>query len=291
MKDKKSISLIDELENNNSLVVIQNNIKDIQNSIPQYNKNESKVKKLKSKNHYNYESKKNILDKKLENDNNLKNTSNGDINCKCKLIQEISNKYIIPTGINGPIIVKLPVLISEFEIEVNCESHVNLCKELFKIKNSKNTVYIKECTLIPNCNILFLSGYIRKSIDYLLCTNKHNKYLENKLKHFTTNVPYECSTNIKYFTNPIFNNNAIKEKLILSNNNNINGNTDYEYFNEPIYYNLVSSEIHELTLERETIRSQDAKNKITNSFNQKMILKLRIRLLQDQLVNIYSPNI
>lgn len=226
---------------------------------------------------------------------NISNKKNGK-SCDAKLlnlkiITEYPNKPLTPSGKDGLLVVKIPVVLSEFKIELSCEVNIKLDEPAIEVKRIKKKVYLNQCKLISKTDKLFLSGYIRKNIEYAAVEYKEENIVLGKIKHMIVNVPFECVTKIKYYTQPdIF----VKEEQIYDVH--ILGRSaceqvfeDQEYFNEKIYCELVYAKSTETCIMKEKRKiAKIDKESIIETLREKIDLNLTIRLLQNQIVNIYK---
>ena len=87
-----------------------------------------------------------------------------------------SGVNIIPDGINGPLVVKVPVVLAQRNIQIDVEAEIKLKEPFFEIKRIKKNVVLTQCKLlpisgrivdgVPITGKLFISGFVRKNIEY-----------------------------------------------------------------------------------------------------------------------------
>jgi hypothetical protein len=213
----------------------------------------------------------------------------------------------------GPVTVKMPVVLKECTITLNVQSSLKLEDTVLEIKHIRKNAYLNQCKLIPNSEndkpntgILFLSGFIRKNIEY--STKEHNDkgVLNGKLKHATVNVPFKCTTRITFDTPPKFKTTNPQEEVeILQTNIKVCNPCEeeitgrdireqsfrlIEFFNEKVFCELISAEFVEFDiLENQT--NKECKSPLEQTFHnitEKVVLFLTIKLLQNQ--NVVIPN-
>ncbi|ERI90503.1 hypothetical protein HMPREF1982_03869 [Clostridiales bacterium oral taxon 876 str. F0540] len=202
-----------------------------------------------------------------------------------EVIPEYSNKLITPDIDCDEIIAQVPVILSQFELEFACETIIKLEYPALDIKRTKKNVFLDECKLLTKVNKLFLGGIVRKNIEY---------GTENNIRHATVEVPFKCTTKVEYFTLPVIN--SADEEIEIETLRSDGEGTDLsettriskENFNEKIYCKLVSDEINELDILDED-KGEDENPECERMFetlSEKMIIKLNLKLIQEQEISI-----
>lgn len=217
----------------------------------------------------------------------------------------------VPVVIKEPVIIKVPVVIAEPCVTIPIISALKLEDSACEIKRIGKNVYLSECKLMPNSGeddpdfgMLFISGFVRKSIEYATkeCINKTE--FSGKLKHSTVKVDFNCASRIKFINKPIFTNNVHQNEIEIVESSNISldscKDSDSnvtsveqsfkitEFFNEKVFCELVSAEISETDI-IEASTNESCKLPIKSPFcniNEKVILHLTIKLLQNQQIKI-----
>lgn len=209
-----------------------------------------------------------------------------------QVIQECRSSLIEPDGCNGFFVANIPVVISEFEVEINCETRIELEYPAIEIKRVKKNVFITQSRLLPKPKKLFLKGFIRKNIEYA-AIKPHDTKGGSSIRHMTFEVPFVCTTEIDYFIPPIINNSCCREVEIYKSEpceSNIpeKSSENYEYFNEKIYCKPVMARVSDTDIIEESDKeSKSVDDKVFKSMDEKITLILRLKLLQNQDVNIY----
>lgn len=209
-----------------------------------------------------------------------------------QVIQECSSKLMEPEGSNGFYVVNIPVVISEFEVEINCETRVELDFPAIEIKRVRKNVSITQCRLLPKPKKLFLKGFIRKNIEYAAVKSRDSKG-GNSLRHMTFQIPFACTTEIDYFIPPIINKNSSRDIEIYQSEScefkiSDKSSENYEYFNEKIYCRPVLARITDIDIiEGNDDESNSMSDKTFKSLDEKITLVLRLKLMQNQDINIY----
>jgi len=229
---------------------------------------------------------------------------------KTETLVECSNNETIPNGINGPVVGKIPVVIAEPVVQIDVESVIELEEPAFEIKRIKKNLFITQCRLIDtgynSTGKLFLSGYVRKNIEYATatCTCEKNKSISGDIKHTTVNVPFTCVTKIHYITPPhVCYQEQSKEMALYMDSikghefcdQKIMGRSPceqnfqhYECFNEKVYCELEDVRIYEDDLQKDP-KPFGCGFPTENTFDcivEKMVILVRLKLLQNQQVNI-----
>jgi hypothetical protein len=166
-------------------------------------------------------------------------------------------------------IVKIPVLLQSLTIQIPTHANIEFpeCEHVLEIKDIKKRVFLSQCKLLHSGNggTLFISGFIRKNIQYasnpISCKRSD---IQTNIKSLTVNVPFECSTKIESLLSepvgPLFNtreefNFMISTPLpegypekdeLLSDDLSQFGQQSTQYFNELPFCELVKAKIIEI---------------------------------------------
>ncbi|ERK32166.1 CsxC family protein [Clostridium intestinale] len=131
---------------------------------------------------------------------NLSSSTNASINPRCRVTYT-----------------RLPVLLSVRDVQIDLQSCIELCDDLYEIKRVKKEVYITQCKLMVNCGKvdpvnpdkgygkLFLTGYIEKNIEYAVAGKPgcNGQIMVGAIKHATVKVPFSTATEIDYIQKPV----------------------------------------------------------------------------------------
>lgn len=242
-----------------------------------------------------------------------------DFTCKAQVIKsetlaECPNDSLTPKGFNGPFVGKIPVVLAEPVIQVDVESVIQLEEPAFEIKRIKKNLFITQCKLIDTdfgyecekTGKLFLSGFVRKNIEYATadCISDCKDSVSGKIRHTTVNVPFRCVTRVKFDNPPKFCEIG-HTKEMASFLGSVKGNDfcgqeiigrdpcemsfkHVECFNEKVFCELEEVKIFEDDI-LEDPKHIGCSKKIENSFDkiiEKMVIFIRLKLLQNQQVNI-----
>lgn len=211
-----------------------------------------------------------------------------------KVIPESTCTCNKPEGRNGLFIVKVPILLADFSINIDLDTEISLDEPVLQIKHIKKNVHLTHCKLIAGTGKLYIAGYVRESIEYSALTYISSEKINGRIKHHTQNVPFECITAIEFFCNPDLKKVSEKNNFIINSFNKSQDcetitSTEEEYFNEKIFYTLVSTNIFECYIKKEIKIIQDIPEESTfEKLKENTVLKLRIKLFQKQEINIHS---
>ncbi|MFL0247928.1 CsxC family protein [Candidatus Clostridium stratigraminis] len=207
-----------------------------------------------------------------------------------EVIPEYPNKLIKPNCENNQLVIAVPVLISQFEIEFSTEAEIELDFPALDIKRINKRVILQECKLLTDVSKLFLSGKIRENIEYSAIKSEAED--NNDIRHVAVEIPFKCTTVVTYFTLPIINydNTQIEIETLRedSTGNEINEKTQIsrEEFNDKIYCKLIRNEINELYIADDNNNSNLEDKRQFNMLNEKLVVKLTLKLIQEQQINI-----
>ncbi len=231
---------------------------------------------------------------------------------KSKTLTECSNEQLTPTGINGPLVGKIPVVLAEPVVQIDVESIIELEDPTFEIKRIKKNLFITQCKVINvglNTGKLFLSGYVRKNIEYATaeCIGRKRRSISGDIKHTTVNVPFQCVTKINYVNPPHLC--SVQETQETASFIDTKDGDDYcsqkiigrspceqsfqhyECFNEKIYCELEDVRIYEDDIQKnpKEMGCKFPHEYTFDSIIEKMVILVRLKLLQKQQVSIPAP--
>lgn len=186
---------------------------------------------------------------------------------------------------------KVPVVLSEFTVQIDSESKIRLCEPAIEIKRIKKNVFLNQCRLIPGTCKVFLSGYVRKNIEYATMDCCTNSGICGDVKHTTVHVPFHCMTELKnlrtpqlQFNEPVEELEYWDEKCMGRDLKEIDMHSE-EYFNEKVYCELVHAKIYEADIVHEHEKLHCLPKEILfETFIEKEVMYLTIKLLQNQQV-------
>ena len=219
----------------------------------------------------------------------------------------------------GSAVVKIPVVLAEVNITIPVEATIELCKEAMEIKRIKKNVYLTQSRIIPfsqdgkpGTGILFISGFIRKNIEYATkeCHEYKGLNVCGDIKHSTVQVPFNFTTRVNFMREPIFDENTTPNELgfftdeikgcdtcadpIIGRNPCDRSSCFTEYFNEKPFTELVRADIAEVditqvnTCKKERV-GLEHENPIEEEFTkvtEKVVVNLTLKILQKQQVRI-----
>lgn len=213
------------------------------------------------------------------------------------ILNECKNQYYIPMGRTGPLIAKVPVVLSELEVQIDVESEIKLQEAALDIKTIDKHVYLTQCKLIPYTNKLFIAGYVQKNIQFSTINCSNETSVSGNIKHTTVNIPFKCVTRIKFSKEPIYGK-EYKERLssldkdMLSKNQQEDSWIYYSKPYEPVYCELEQARILETDFlnDQRQYYNKDSNEKTIQEIIEKMVIYIRLKVLQNQQVCIPEPN-
>jgi hypothetical protein len=191
---------------------------------------------------------------------------------------------------------KVPVVLSEFTVQIDTESKIRLCEPAIEIKRIKKNVFLTQCRLLGKTGKVFISGYVRKNIEYATMDCCNCSAICGDIKHTTVHVPFQCVTELKNLRDPKLQFNPTTEEMAFYDPKNVGRNmkeTDMyseEYFNESVYCELVHASIYEADIVHECDKVHCLPNEIVfQNFIEKEVILLKIKLLQNQQICEEKP--
>jgi hypothetical protein len=222
---------------------------------------------------------------------------------------------ITPVGINGPLVAKIPVVLGERDIQIDVETEFRLKEPFFEIKRIKKNVFLNQCKLLPRAGQivggvlttgkLFISGFVRKNIEYATADCVEDKIVSGRIAHTTIDVPFTAVTEVTYAIPPVVNLRAAQTEIDLLSGctchdckGTVIGKSGCEQsfedvitFTESPYCELEAVRIIEEDLHRDPVNNYSNLNvQLYNKVIEKMVVYVRVKVLQLQQVNIPGIN-
>jgi hypothetical protein len=227
-----------------------------------------------------------------------------------------SGVNITPFGINGPLVAKIPVVLAQREIQIDVEAEFRLKEPFYEIKRIKKNVFLTQCRLLPRSGVivggvlvsgkLFISGFVRKNIEYATADCVEKKIVSGRIAHTTIDTPFTAVTEVTYVIPPIVNVRATQTEIDLLNScschddckETIIGKSNCELsfedtiiFTEKPYCELESVRIIEDDLQRDSIGCYSSTDvQLFDKIIEKMVIYINVKVLQLQQVNIPGSN-
>lgn len=215
--------------------------------------------------------------------------SNDKEECKGEVIDSYTINECISTSSEKFPHYKVPVIISEFKAQIDLESRIKLCEPAIEIKRIKKNVFLTQCRLVAGTRKVFISGYVRKNIEYATMNCYNNSAICGDIKHTTVHVPFKCVTEIMKMREPEIHPNEPSKMLNYYDGNNMGSSMkeidmfSEEIFNEKVYCELVSAKIYEADIIEDCKNISSALREHTfQNFIEKEVIYLTIKLLQNQ---------
>lgn len=223
------------------------------------------------------------------------------------------NDPITPTGVTDGVVATLPVTLAELAVRFFVSATIDLPEPALEIKAIKKNLKITQCMLLQPTNMLFIKGFVRKNIDYSTGSCSNLDGVCGEVHHCTVDVPFEFTTPVNFFREPTPISNAVrnefeylkeqdlpresfaeKDKLMSSDFSEFNQTTE-EYFNKLPFCELIASRIIEFDEYINRARPDNTnlpfEEGLFTEIEEKMVIQLRLKLLQEQAVVVPSNDI
>ncbi|MDF2880678.1 MAG: hypothetical protein K0R54_1235 [Clostridiaceae bacterium] len=230
---------------------------------------------------------------------------------KAETVPMCDSTRVTPTGVNGPLVAKIPVVLAEKDIQIDVEAKIELKEDFFEIKRIKKDVFLTQCKLIPTAGRrnpttgelisgkLFLSGFVQKNIEFATAKCVSHEAVSGNIQHTTVKVPFRCVTEVEFERQPIIRFRVTQREIEFLEDHEKEGKCkeaimgvtpcekDFEdeiNFTEEPFCELVSARIFEADINKEHSNYEETKE--FEKIEEKMVIFLRIKVLQVQQVNI-----
>lgn len=218
------------------------------------------------------------------------------------------NISVTPRGKKYGLIAKLPVTLAELNVSFFVNARIDLPEPALEVKDIKKSLKITQCMLLQPTNVLFIKGFVRKNIDYSTRSCSNLEGVCGEIHHCTIDVPFECTTPVCFSKDPddpYYNERsefgylkkeglpretfAEKDKLVSRDFSEFNQES-IEYFNQLPFCDLLYSQITEFDefINRIIPDNTDLpfEERLFTQIEEKMVIKLGLRILQNQQVSI-----
>jgi len=203
-----------------------------------------------------------------------------DINVEVKTINEIQSESILPSGRYGPLVARIPVIISQSKVHISINTEISLDDIAIDIRNFKRSLYLNQCSLLDlgdkRHGKVYISGYIDESIEYT--ANQSDDNSSAKLCFKAVKIPFEFAAKIEYCTRPAL---LISNRFIsVSLSSSLNQSLEKDGF----LCQLDEAEICEADIIKRSSSAKD--NNTFDTITEYLVLYMTFTILQWQQVNI-----
>ncbi|HEY9060136.1 MAG TPA: hypothetical protein VIO64_06495 [Pseudobacteroides sp.] len=206
-------------------------------------------------------------------------------------------------GKKVPLVGKIPVVISEADVQVYVDATIQLEEPALEITRVKKNVFLTRSQLLltddKKSAKLLISGFVRNSVEYSTARHVGNSSVSGKIRFTVVNIPFKCFTKVDFITEPVT---ASNPQVLTSSAISPDGYgsdqyalsiTNSEILNEKIYCELIESKIRQVDLKKDVEALTQAGGRLTNertfrAFLESMVIELKLRVMQNQSVFI-SP--
>lgn len=215
---------------------------------------------------------------------------------------------------NGGLIAKVPVLIAEPKIEIDVEAEIKLDEPAVEIKRIKKNLFLTQCKLLSHDKgkkgKLFIGGFVRKNIEYATVVGQSPMYysLCGNIRHTTVKVPFECVAEVNFICPPEFCESSFSKEIEIFSHmvsecspceDKIIGHDPceqqykhYECFSEEVFCELVDVKIMEVDIRKNPVLlwNQSPNEQLFDCLVEKMVISLRLKLLQNQQIKVQKTD-
>ena len=192
---------------------------------------------------------------------------------------------------------KIPVVISEADIQVYVDATIQLEEPALDIVSIKKNVFLTRCQLLltddKKSAKLLISGYVRKNVQYSTVKHVGNTTVSGDIRFTAVNIPFKCFAKIDFVSEPVtasnpqtFTSSAISNNGMGSDQQSVSI-TNSEIFNEKIYCELIEAKIREVDIKKDIDHwGKSIDERTFKTFIESMVIELKLRVLQNQSVFI-----
>ena len=224
------------------------------------------------------------------------------------VVGNIDNIPITPVGLPGGVVVRIPVVLATLTVTFNVHADIKLPEPVLEITNIRKKLKVTQCMLLQPTNILFISGFVRKNIEYTTGRCSNRKGVCGDIRHCTVDVPFQFSTPVDFTTTPAdlltntgsefeyFRSSDLPDKHFAEKDHLLSGDLSEinqfstENFNELPFCDLITASVYEFDefIGRKRPCDDDLpfEEKYFSLLEEKMVIQLTLNLLQKRSVSI-----
>jgi hypothetical protein len=190
-------------------------------------------------------------------------------------------------------IIKVPVILAELELQLSVDAEVEIPIPAREVKSLNKTIKITECTLLQDTNVLFIKGYVKKTIQYTFSPVSYYQGLFENVRQCNVEIPFGCTTKVtfngldplvpipKNSTEYEYNVKQDHEYKGISDEITIKSKISSQFYNEAPFCELVGSRIVEYEGISNCNPNNLTKDGLIKSIEEKMVIQLTIKILQN----------
>lgn len=195
------------------------------------------------------------------------------------------------------------VVLAEPTIQVCVETKIELTEPAVEIKRTKKDVFLKQCHLLPGLVIkdemhrhkLFVSGYIRKNIEYATMSKVTPTAICGKINHAIAHIPFHCYTTLDFISRkPVTGKRQMKEVPVSVLHQNEKITTDRHFSEEVQYEEQPFCEIKDVHFydfdyvmeENEREIKEFSDERTFKIVHEKIVMDLTLKVLQKQQIEL-----
>lgn len=110
---------------------------------------------------------------------------------RSKVLSNCKSHTVELNALTTGVVSDIPIVLASHTVNFYSSPLIKLPHGVSKVADIKNKLIITTYTLLQDSNVLFIKGFIRKSIYYLPILS------HSTLKHAIIHIPFECSASIK----------------------------------------------------------------------------------------------
>jgi len=124
---------------------------------------------------------------------------------EAKTITEVQSESLIPLGRYGPLVARIPVIISQSKVHISINTEISLDYEAIDIRNCTRTVSLSQCSLLDmgdkRHGKVYLNGYINENIEYATFQSLEGSST-SRICFKAVKIPFEFAAKVDYCTRP-----------------------------------------------------------------------------------------
>ncbi len=193
------------------------------------------------------------------------------------------------------VLVKVPVVIAEPKIQVNVESTIRLENKALEIKRIYKNLFLTQCELIPDeCGKygkLFLSGFIRKNIEYATAQYVGDCAISGDIRHTTAKVPFTCVAVAYFLSKPELKENFVPVEVEVLNKHDMGKDPNEKRFNQHVSFNegffceLVEAKFREIDI-KDDPKYVGLNETVFDTLTEKIVVDIKLKVLQNQQIEL-----
>ena len=192
---------------------------------------------------------------------------------------------------------KIPVTISQPKVQIYVEAGLRLPHSALAVTNVSKNVILTRSQLMPTDDKksakLLLNGFVRKTIQFAVPSNRSNQGISGDIRFSTFDIPFKCFAKVDYLIEPDFSFDESSRAINIADSCYFGADTSQyafvnsQFLNERISVELLAATIRDIGRKGDLCNFRDDTDRsLFRVIDESMVVELVLRVTQNQLVEV-----